>query len=379
MNRYLLIFALCAITVSCDNNGSKDNSPIDDKDTSAIQQGSAGQSTENHSELIVVLDKIRLRDKAGLDGVELEQLTKGTKLTFLGEISNFTTKIMLRGIQYDDPWLKVQIKEGQEGWIYGGAVKFKSEETGETLKNVLITKRLQRLFGSSIVKKVEAYQQQYKKTTTEEEFVTLYRNNNTLVEDMNEKLLNFFQIEKLNKEGMDYPDLFWIDDPIPAMTLSLVAEGTIYQIYSNINDLSKKAKQTKGDLDDEFVAILNHMYDDAVAEGYPSWFLQTWDYGGYSLLGQGKHTSMLDKLEALSTKTTLFNDEIINMKNSVVSDIIDGQHYGETSETILNEIDAILNNNYSILTESDVIVIKNRRPMFVEPDKFEISVYEKNF
>ena len=379
MNRYLLIFALCAITVSCDNNGSKDNSPIDDKDTSAIQQGSAGQSTENHSELIVVLDKIRLRDKAGLDGVELEQLTKGTKLTFLGEISNFTTKIMLRGIQYDDPWLKVQIKEGQEGWIYGGAVKFKSEETGETLKNVLITKRLQRLFGSSLVKKVEAYQQQYKKTTTEEEFVTLYRNNNTLVEDMNEKLLNFFQIEKLNKEGMDYPDLFWIDDPIPAMTLSLVAEGTIYQIYSNINDLSKKAKQTKGDLDDEFVAILNHMYDDAVAEGYPSWFLQTWDYGGYSLLGQGKHTSMLDKLEALSTKTTLFKDEIINMKNSVVSDIIDGQHYGETSETILNEIDAILNNNYSILTESDVIVIKNRRPMFVEPDKFEISVYEKNF
>jgi hypothetical protein len=324
------------------------------------------------------LDKIRLRDKAGLDGVELEQLTKGTKLTFLGEISNFTTKIMLRGIQYDDPWLKVQIKEGQEGWIYGGAVKFKSEETGETLKNVLITKRLQRLFGSSLVKKVEAYQQQYKKTTTEEEFVTLYRNNNTLVEDMNEKLLNFFQIEKLNKEGMDYPDLFWIDDPIPAMTLSLVAEGTIYQIYSNINDLSKKAKQTKGDLDDEFVAILNHMYDDAVAEGYPSWFLQTWDYGGYSLLGQGKHTSMLDKLEALSTKTTLFKDEIINMKNSVVSDIIDGQHYGETSETILNEIDAILNNNYSILTESDVIVIKNRRPMFVEPDKFEISVYEKN-
>lgn len=378
MNRYLLIFALCAITVSCDNNGSKDNSPIDDKDTSAIQQGSAGQSTENHSELIVVLDKIRLRDKAGLDGVELEQLTKGTKLTFLGEISNFTTKIMLRGIQYDDPWLKVQIKEGQEGWIYGGAVKFKSEETGETLKNVLITKRLQRLFGSSLVKKVEAYQQQYKKTTTEEEFVTLYRNNNTLAEDMNEKLLNFFQIEKLNKEGMDYPDLFWIDDPIPAMTLSLVGEGTIYQIYSNINDLSKKAKQTKGDLDDEFVAILNHMYDDAVAEGYPSWFLQTWDYGGYSLLGQGKHTSMLDKLEALSTKTTLFKDEIINMKNSVVSDIIDGQHYGETSETILNEIDAILNNNYSILTESDVIVIKNRRPMFVEPDKFEISVYEKN-
>ena len=378
MNRYLLIFALCAITVSCDNNGSKDNSPIDDKDTSAIQQGSAGQSTENHSELIVVLDKIRLRDKAGLDGVELEQLTKGTKLTFLGEISNFTTKIMLRGIQYDDPWLKVQIKEGQEGWIYGGAVKFKSEETGETLKNVLITKRLQRLFGSSLVKKVEAYQQQYKKTTTEEEFVTLYRNNNTLAEDMNEKLLNFFHIEKLNKEGMDYPDLFWIDDPIPAMTLSLVGEGTIYQIYSNINDLSKKAKQTKGDLDDEFVAILNHMYDDAVAEGYPSWFLQTWDYGGYSLLGQGKHTSMLDKLEALSTKTTLFKDEIINMKNSVVSDIIDGQHYGETSETILNEIDAILNNNYSILTESDVIVIKNRRPMFVEPDKFEISVYEKN-
>lgn len=380
MNRYILIYAVCLIFLSCGNNASDENPSTDGQNLSSNNQNSTEQSAEDNIELIVVLDKIRLRDKAGLDGVELEQLTKGTKLTFLGEISDFTDKILLRGIEYDDPWLKVQIKDGQEGWIYGGAVKFESDKTNEALKNVLITKRLKRLFGSRMVQEVETYQRQYKDTKTDEAFAELYRSNKKLEVEMNEKLANLYQFDKLSEADLyNQPDLFWIDDPIPAMSLSLVAEGTIYQIYTNINDLSKKAKQTQGTLDDEFVAILKQMYDDDVAQGYPSWFLQTWDYGGYSLLGQGKHIKMLNRLNSLAAKTPLFNNEIERIKNSIVSDITDGQHYGEKSETIVAEIDSILYNNHPVLTDSDIIVLKNRRPMFTEPDRFKISVYEKDF
>ena len=380
MNRYILLYSICLFFLSCGNNTSDENQATDGQNLSSDNQTSTEQSTENNIELIVVLDKIRLRDKAGLDGVELEQLTKGTKLTFLGEISDFTDKILLRGIEYDDPWLKVQIKYGQEGWIYGGAVKFNSNDTNETLKNVLITKRLKRLLGSRIVQDVEAYQRQYKDTKTDEAFADLYRSNKNLEAEMNEKLANLYQFDRLSEADLyNQPDLFWIDDPIPAMSLSLVAEGTMYQIYTNIKDLSKKAKQTQGVLDDEFIAILKQMYDDVVAQGYPSWFLQTWDYGGYSLLGQGKHNNMLNRLDSLAAKTTLFNSEIEFIKNSIVSDITDGQHYGEKSETILQEIDSILYNNHPVLTDSDIIVLKNRRPMFTEPDKFKISVYEKDY
>ena len=331
---------------------------------------------DNLIELEVILSKVRIRDKAGLDGEELEQLKKGTKVTFMGEISDFTDKIKLRGVQHDDPWLKIRIREGQEGWIYGGAVKFKSDEAGKELKNRLITKRLEQFFGNKIVYEVEAYQKQYEEVKTDKEFALLYRSNKELAYKLNYKFTEFFE---MGINDTEYPDLFWIDDPIPAMSLSLVAEGTQYQIFTNIVDLNKKTKETEGGLDDEFTGILKAMHADDIEYYYPVWFLQTWDYGGYSLLGQGKHTAMLNRLEALSAKTNLFNPEIQAIKKQVIQDIIEGEHYGEKSETILNEIDTIINSNYNVLTENDLIVLKNRRPMFEEPEKYEINVFEKDY
>lgn len=349
------------------------------EESSTIKSTPTQQTTtviDNSIELEVILNKVRIRDKAGLDGEELEQLKKGTKVTFMGEISDFTDKIKLRGIEHDDPWLKIQIREGQEGWIYGGAVKFKSDEAGKALKNRLITKRLEQFFGNKIVYQVEAYQKQYAETSTDKAFPLLYRSNEALKHEMNNKFATFFE---MGIEDTEYPDLFWIDDPIPAMSLSLVAEGTMYQIFTNIADLHQKATQTEGKLDDEFTRILKAMYADDIEYYYPVWFLQTWDYGGYSLLGQGKHTAILNRLERLAAKTDIFDTEIRAIKNKVVQDIIEGEHYGEKSEAILKEIDNIINANYNVLTDNDLVVIKNRRPMFAAPETHNISVFEKDY
>ncbi|MFK7946119.1 MAG: SH3 domain-containing protein [Saprospiraceae bacterium] len=371
MNKFVILLSICCVYISCGDKSSKKSTT-----KNAIIQTQQTTVIDNPIELEVILDKVRIRDKAGLDGTELEQLKKGTKVTFMGEISDFTDKIKLRGIQYNDPWLKIQIRKGQEGWIYGGAVKFKSDEAGKELKNRLITKRLEQFFGSKIVYEVEAYQKQFEDTKTEKEFPLLYRSNKELGHKMNYKFTAFFE---MGIDDSEYPDLFWIDDPIPAMSLSLVAEGTQYQIFTNIDDLYKKAAATEGKLDDEFAKIIKAMHDNDIEYYYPVWFLQTWDYGGYSLLGQGKHTAILNRLEKLAIKTDLFNPEIRDIKKQVIQDIIEGEHYGEKSETILKELDTIINSKYTILTESDLTVLKNRRPMFEEPEKHKINVFEKDY
>lgn len=371
MNKFLfLLLSISFFYMSC---GNKSNDEPTNSTTSQEQQTNL---PEDPIELEIILDKVRIRDKAGLEGEELEQLNKGTKVIFLGEISDFTDKIKLRGIQYNDPWLKIRIREGQEGWIYGGAIKFKADKAGKNLKNRLITKRLEQFFGNEIVKEVENYQAQFQNTKTDKEFASLYRSNKKLSNSMNYKFNEFFEF---GIDDLDYPDLFWIDDPIPAMSLSLVAEGTMYQVFTNIDDLEEKAKTTQGELDDEFTSILKAMHDDEIEYYYPVWFLQTWDYGGYSLLGQGKHIEILNQLDTLASKTDIFDTEIKRIKTQLMEDITNGKDYGEKSEIILTEVDSIINSNYRILTESDLLVLKNRRAMFETPEKYDIKVYEKDY
>lgn len=327
-------------------------------------------------ELEVILDKTRIRDVAGLKGKELLQVKKGTKLTFLGDISDFTDKIKLRGIQYDDPWVKVKAPTGEEGWIYGAAIKFKSNDAGNDLKNMLITKRLEKFFGAAIVAQIETYQREFKETKTDKEFAVLYRKNKKLGDAMNMKFSEFFELSDFDSQ---YPDLFWIDDPIPGMTLSLVAEGTMYQVFTNIPDFEQKAKSTSGNLANEFMKIVKVMHDGEIEYYYPTWFLQTWDYGGYSLLGQGKHLAMLNRLEKLSGKSDLFQPEIRTIKTELIKDITEREDYGENSETILTELDDIINGAYTVLTDSDIILLKNRRPMFEDPKKYELNLFQKDF
>lgn len=354
-----------------------------EEETTITQQTTTEQTTQGQTEILgepveleVILDNVRIRDAAGLKGKEVARLPKKSKVIFNGVFSDFTDKIKLRGIQYDDPWLKVRTKTGEEGWIYGASVKFDANNVGADLYNKLITKRLTKFFGKKIVFEIEQYQKNYKEAKTERDFALVYRNNKQLLDAMNEKFNEFFEVENFDSE---YPDLFWIDDPIPAMTLGLVAEGTMYQIFTNIDDLIKKAATTQGQTDDDFTKLLKDYYDGDVEYYFAVYYLQTWDYGGYSLLGQGKHKAILNRLEKLSAQSDLFVPEIKKLKTDLLEDITNGTEYGENSATILKELDEIIKIKYKIITNTELITLKNRRPMFEKPEDYEIQVFMKDF
>ena len=44
-------------------------------------------------------------------------------MVFTGEKTDFTQKINLRGVAYDEPWMKVITAEDKVGWVYAGGVK----------------------------------------------------------------------------------------------------------------------------------------------------------------------------------------------------------------------------------------------------------------
>lgn len=76
--------------------------------------------------IYVFTDKLKMRDKPFLSGsVVLVELSKNAELYFLNNKTDYTDKITLGTVAYDEPWIEVQTKDRQfRGWVYGGGVRF---------------------------------------------------------------------------------------------------------------------------------------------------------------------------------------------------------------------------------------------------------------
>ncbi len=70
------------------------------------------------------VDKLRLREEPNTKSSIVKELSEGEPLVFTGEQTDFTQKVNLRGVMYDEPWMKVVTKDEKIGWIYAGGVKF---------------------------------------------------------------------------------------------------------------------------------------------------------------------------------------------------------------------------------------------------------------
>ena len=102
---YSCLILLLTFCFACKNE-SKENpnqKPVEEVNESSTKEGP--------TQMIVNLDKLRLRDSPGEKGKEVALLLKGTVLEDLGEVSDFTTKVKLRGVPYDEPWIKVKTQD----------------------------------------------------------------------------------------------------------------------------------------------------------------------------------------------------------------------------------------------------------------------------
>lgn len=368
MNKLLLTLSVCVLLFSC-------------KDEVKETQETAGNEVQisvpvkpERTKLVANIDYLRLRSEPGTDSETVAMLQRGQVMHDLGEVSDFTTRVELRGIKYDEPWIKVETAEGQKGWIYGGGIYFDSNTSGELLDKIL-EKRFTSFYGKDIAEDVFAYRAEFAKAKTDKAMVRVIETGESLLKEINDKSEKVFP--NVNPvEDKDSPDLRWLQEAIPGYHFGVAAEGTIYYFYRDLKAFADKADNTRGKADDDFMALNIQLFPrDSIEYFYPVYFMQTWDYGGHSLLGEGKHFEVLTSAnEFMAKHPGAFEAEINKIKDDLIQDLTASpQGYWYEKSRILSEIDKIIQAELGILTEKDKIAIAEQKKRMQDPDKNNIK------
>ncbi|MEM8909684.1 MAG: SH3 domain-containing protein [Bacteroidota bacterium] len=319
----------------------------------------------------VNVNNLRLRQSPGANGKELAKLREGALLKDLGAVSDFTTKVKFRGILFDEPWLKVQMEDGLQGWVYAGGLRFDSNHPGQIVQQ-LHQKRLQAMFGQELSQRVLQYRNAYQDTKNDREMAQVYLEGSALRDTLVDLLEKHIAIDDYNQ----LPDLFWLEEALPGLVTALVAEGTIYYLFFDYKQLLAKVQTTEGAADDAFVELCLQTYDlDSIEHFFPSWLMQTWDYGGHSLLGKGIHTQILKTMDNLIKAKNPFEVEILNLKEQLIADIVHkGVSYWEPQAAIVQELTALLKSNWTILSPQEQKALQERLKQFENPEAHAIQV-----
>ncbi|MDV7400462.1 hypothetical protein RZS08_54105, partial [Arthrospira platensis SPKY1] len=104
----------------------------------------------------------------------LTTLSEGDTLYDMGEVSAFTTEVTLRGVRFDEPWIRVRTSDSLTGWVYAGGVHFQLDDRVELTRR-LMQRRLQTFFGENLAQRTLDYRQAYRQVRSSEAFAATYR------------------------------------------------------------------------------------------------------------------------------------------------------------------------------------------------------------
>lgn len=122
MQRFIFIGLLFVVITGCNKPLSEkellENYAMPKEDTVVTTKA----ISNNYDTKFVWMDKPRLRKEAGAEGNPIALLVQGEEVYLMGEQSDFNSRITLRCVYFDAPWVKIMRKDGTIGWIYGGAL-----------------------------------------------------------------------------------------------------------------------------------------------------------------------------------------------------------------------------------------------------------------
>jgi len=232
------------------------------------------------------------------------------------------------------------------------------------------------MFGPELTSAAFQYQQSYEAVTKSEEMAAVYTQGRELRDTLVRLLENKIEIEDYEQ----LPDLFWLEEAMPGFVTALVAEGTLYYLFYDYRQLLAKAAKTSGAQDDEFIEFCTQVHEmDSVEHFFPAWFMQTWDYGGHSLLGRGIHLDLLKEMDRQVANKSTFASEINLIKERILADITEHYiSYWETKAMIVAELAAILEADFSILDKADRVALQTRLKMFERAKANGIKINQKS-
>lgn len=238
-----------------------------------------------------------------------------------------------------------------------------------------VEQKLATFFSESSLIDLNNYKKQFVNLSNASSIINCYKEGLIL----RTKLVDEIRLKTAKDTTGVLPDLFWLKEIIPAYIPQLVAEGSAYYLFNDYKVWQAMAMKSADKLDDEFIALQLQLFpEDSIEYFYPAYFLQTWDYGGSSLLGRSIHRQLLDSMERNwgDSSVTDFREEINILKERLIQDIIEGTEdgYWEEKDAILNELAAINSQEYKVLNSADKIALKQRFEQFQQPEENNILV-----
>jgi hypothetical protein len=313
----------------------------------------------------------RLRTAPGSVGKVIRELKPGEVVHDLGEVTDYFTILTLQQVTYNEPWIKVRTKAGEEGWLFGAVLSF--EQSGsQRLAQILLEKRFQSLFGAVHTRSMRQYLQLWDQVQTVESIARIYRQGHAFVDSLSQILETKIQVG----EGSANADLFWLGKMTPGFIPQLIAEGSTYHLFADFRKFWQKARTTSSKEDDDYFGLCVQLFpEDSIEYYFPAYFLQTTDEGGSSLLGRGIHRKILVAADSLKLSAPLFAVYFDAIKNNLVDDITNtNTTYWEQKDKIMAELTEIVALDLAILTKADNIALKTRLLQFRKPQKFGLSV-----
>lgn len=360
MRTVFLLLIVAAMTAACRK-----------REPAADAQGTLPTPPAGVVQFRTAVADLRLRETPGEKGAILATLPKDALLEDMGEVSDFTTRVILRGIAYDEPWIKVKTADGKTGWVYAGGLNFSPDQSSKTTE-ILLQKRALALFGQPLLTRMRQHQRDFAAIRTDQDFARLYTQSRGLRDTLERILYDKIQVN----DRLNLPDMFWLSSLLPGFQPQAVAEGTAYALFFDYRRWLPLARRSAGVQDDLFVEIqISAFPEDSIEYYFPAWQIQTWDYGGSSLLGKGIHKSMLDKIAAQLKGGSLFEAPLTEMKNRIIEDITSAEtSFWQPAAEAISELDTILAADYKVLTPNDKIALSTRRKQLEDPKKHNLQV-----
>jgi hypothetical protein len=125
-----LLLLLSLVTLSCGETAPAEVTPDSALRVAPPPPPKPRPATlQEEDELFTWVDKVNVRNAANTKGKVVGRIPAGEPMVYLGKKMN-TEEIVLRGVVYNEPWLQIRMKDGKEGWVFGGAVHRKQEVKG---------------------------------------------------------------------------------------------------------------------------------------------------------------------------------------------------------------------------------------------------------
>ena len=337
------------------------------RDKNPVSGPSAGSlnAPVQRTALLSNINHLRIRETPGPDGKIIATLSEGDTLFDLGEVSAFTTEVTLRGIRFNEPWIKVRTQDSLSGWVYGGGVNFQMNDKVELTRR-LMHMRLQTFFGDSLANKILEYRAEFQQAGASASLAAVFRQAKTL----RDTLVQVFDKRITLIQSPDQiPNLDWMKEALPGLIPQRVAEGTAFYLFLDYPQWMEKSRKSVGAEDNRFFEVcLTAFALDSVEYFIPDWCIAVSEETVYSELGKGVHRKMLDKMNQALAAGSLFEPEYMAFKTELLDDISGlSLVYWNDQPAILRELDEILAADYGMLTSSEKAGLRARRKQFEQP------------